>query len=97
MSFQFLSHRSQLAVAPRHLAAGIALVVIGYLAALIAPPSIDLSFGIGKAPEARRMADAASRTPLRFDALPARAEAFDYFPDHYRNQATESATAVDTF
>lgn len=85
--------------ATRRIVVGAALVAIGYIAALVVSPSTELPFGvsIGSAAAAR---DAATETRRAAPSASTASEsqlAFDYFPDHYVNQAREVAEQPPTF
>ena len=85
----------------RHIVVGAVLVAVGYLAARVASPATDSAFGpgIGRVAAAKHAASDPARAGLA--ASPAvtneSARDFDYFPDHYVNQAREVAEQPPTF
>jgi hypothetical protein len=80
---------------------GVALVVIGYVAALLGPaPSVAIPSGPGgNASDGSAAAQPASHStsPPGAASTGRMQEAFDYFPDHYTNQAGEVADQASTF
>jgi len=81
---------------------GAVLVAIGYLAALLVPLSPELrgaSFNHAVAKHA--VAPAPNRAPPATSGEAPSAHSpqrdFDYFPDHYQNQAKEVAEPINTF
>ena len=103
MSHAFARNSSSAVSVTKRVIVGATLVVVGYLAAVLAPPTVGIggvTFGIA-APVQHLSAAVAARTaaamqrnaagggPLRRD--------FDYFPDHYTNQATEVEEPIATF
>ena len=79
---------------------GVALVVIGYVAALLGPASVAIPNGPGgNASDAGAAAQPASDSTSPPGAASTRGmqQDFDYFPDHYTNQAREVADQASTF
>lgn len=79
------------------------LVAFGYLAALLAPTTVGAPGGVafGTATPVKHfgtaVADRAAATTQRDAAAMELQRGFDYFPDHYANQATEVAEPIATF
>ena len=74
----------------------ILVVVVGVAAAVLWPRSADLlALGSAGNVEARPRAPASS--PGVSPRGAAETSAFDYFPDHYVNQAREPAEPIDPF
>ena len=69
---------------PTQLKAGIGVIVVA-----------ALGYGVAASFEHSRHAPAALLPAAAQPAQPA--QTFDYFPDHYRNQATEPAEPIATF
>jgi hypothetical protein len=92
-------NRSALRVAKRVLV-GATLVAVGYLAALVAPAFVGISdaVSIDSAAAVKHAAADATRVGATSPAAAAgESRDFDYFPDHYQNQAKEASEPPDTF
>jgi len=75
------------------------LIAVGYVGAQIAPSPVGSIFAAGFR-STSSMAHPDPESPLQassHDAPDASQGAFDYFPDHYQNQAKEAAEPIDTF
>lgn len=75
---------------------GAALIAMGYVGAQVAPSPVDSIFAAGF----HGAASTRHAGPESLHAAPGTDAAqrdFDYFPDHYQNQATEVAEPIDTF
>jgi hypothetical protein len=100
MSHPFVFNSSRAIRTAKRALIGVALIAIGYLAALLA----SVSVAILSNPEASA-SDAAAAAPPVFahDAAPEAASTrrlrqdLDYFPDHYVNQAREVSEQPSTF
>jgi hypothetical protein len=91
-------HRTYTRRAVQPLLVVAALGAIAYATVRLAPSPTD-RFPIadfGAAPEATQTADPV-RPERAVGAASTRQSAIDYFPDHYRNQATKEAEPVETF
>ena len=100
MSNRFVSTSSPMTGAKRILI-GVTLVAVGYLAALLVSGSAAIPGGRGdnasdaSAAASSVFAHRASRE--EGDRIKPAARDFDYFPDHYVNQAREVAEQPPTF
>jgi hypothetical protein len=100
MSHPFVTDSSPAMRAAKRALIGAALVAIGYIAALLASPSVAMLSG----PEGN-VSDAGAAAPPSFAHIAPTKPAstrrmqqdFDYFPDHYINQAREAAEQPPTF
>jgi hypothetical protein len=102
MSHRFVFDSSPATRAVRRGLVGAALVVAGYLAALLASISVAILGGPGSdnASDAGAAASSAfaQKAPPEAAIAASRAQHdFDYFPDHYTNQAREVAEQPPTF
>jgi hypothetical protein len=102
MSHLLVSDSSPAMRVARRAAIGVALVTIGYFAALLASISVAI---VGE-PGSGNASDAGAAAPPVFahgNLSPEAASTgrmqndFDYFPDHYNNQAREVAEQPPTF
>lgn len=80
---------------------GAGLVAVGYVGAQVAPSPAGSIFAAsfrGITSTAQTAPEGSSPSPSR-DApgTGASQRDFDYFPDHYQNQAKEAAKPIDTF
>jgi len=79
---------------------GVTLLVIGYVAALLGPASVAIPGDPrGNASDAGAAAQPASHStsPPGAASMRGMQQDFDYFPDHYTNQAREAADRASTF
>jgi hypothetical protein len=97
MPLRLVSSASSSLSTARRILVGAALIAIGYIAALLASQSAELPFGVGIG-SAAAVKDA---TPPASAPSPSAATSsapdYDYFPDHYQNQAREAAEPASTF
>jgi hypothetical protein len=97
MPLRIVSSASSSLSAGRRFLACVVLIAIGYIAALLASPSAELRFGVGVG-NAAAMKDATPPAPTSSpSAATGSASDYDYFPDHYQNQAREAAEPASTF
>jgi hypothetical protein len=104
MSLRLVSDPSSRTSFFKRAATGALLVGLGYVAALVVPILAGLPGGASLGVATSSSRDPALPPPRLLvsprRALTAASEpqaAFDYFPDHYRNQATEPAEQLPTF
>ena len=74
----------------------ILVVVVGVAAAILWPRSADL-LALGSAANAEARLSAPASIPGASARGVAERHAFDYFPDHYINEAREPAEPIDPF
>lgn len=95
----FPSRRSRGAMT-RRIVTGLALFALGYVAAIVASPVEKLPWvaALGGAVAARPAVSDTDRANVATQP-PGVIESprFDYFPDHYKNQAREPSEPTDTF
>lgn len=98
MSLRIAARSSATVSITRRIAASVALIAVGYVAALVASPSIQLPLGVGPSHgAAANQAAERSAAPASATANLAAPRDFDYFPDHYQNEAREPSQPADTF
>jgi hypothetical protein len=98
MSLHLIARSSSPARVTRRIAVGAALIAVGYGVALVVSPSIQLpsSVSVGNAAAVKHAAERPA-SPAPASADNASPPDFDYFPDHYKNQAREPSEPTDTF
>src|SRR5215472_1463489 len=94
MLVSFVSRPAPRGVTTRGIITGVVLFALGYLTAVVASPAIESPFGtgFGRAVAAKHVADPVrGRVPSSPALVMEPGRDFDYFPDHYTNQAREAA------
>jgi hypothetical protein len=98
MLFSIVPTSNRLSAIAGRIVVGGVLIALGYVAALVTSQGSEVTFGIGRVGATRHAAlDAGhpGEAPSPADTTPA--HDFDYFPDHYNNQAREVAEQPPTF